>query len=372
MRIAYLSLQAVAQGQDTWAAVTEIIAGWEHSSWQVDRWFADYGSPSTPPGALARLREMRRIQTKLGGKLGSYDAVYIRGHMLAYPLARRAQRRGVPVIQECNGTYEDLFIAWPATRVARPIFEHMQRKQYRDADLVVCGTEQQRAWLRAETGHDRIVVSPNGANAELFTPDAPRRPDLPENYVLFFGQFAPWQGVEVLLAAKKRPEWPPGVELVFVGDGERRPIVEAAAAAPGSGISYLGRLPYEELPGVIAHCVASTSPQFTPERGDAGFSALKLYESMACGVPVIGSDYPGVGDVIRRHRCGIAVPPGEAGALAAAVARIAADPDAARAMGARGREAIERECSWAARAEQRRIAIEAVISDSRREGRAKP
>ncbi len=83
-------------------------------------------------------------------------------------------------------------------------------------------------------------------------------------------------------------------------------MVEAAAGTGDSGISYLGRLPYEQLPGVIAHCVASTSPQYTPDRGDAGFSALKLYESMACGVPVIGSDYPGVGDVIRCYDCGIA------------------------------------------------------------------
>ena len=370
MRIAYLSLQAVAQGQDSWAAVNEVIAGWEHSGWRVDRWFADYGSPSTPPGAFARLREMRRIQAELGRNLGDYDAVYVRGHMLAYPLARRAQRRGIPVIQECNGTYEDLFIAWPATRVARPLFEHLQRQQYRDAALVFCGTDKQRDWLRAETGHDRIVVSPNGANAELFTSDAPRRPGLPENYVLFFGQFAPWQGIEVLLATRKRPEWPPGVELVFVGDGERRSVVESSAAESGSGISYLGKLPYEQLPGVIAHCVASTSPQYTTERGEAGFSALKLYESMACGVPVIGSDYPGVGDIIRRYDCGIAVPPGDAAALAAAVAHLVSEPEEARAMGRRGREAIERECSWAARAEQRRTAIDAVITEPRREGRA--
>ncbi len=96
MRVAYLSLQAVAQGQDTWAAVTEIVAGWERSGWQVDRWFADYGSPGTPPGALTRLREMRRVQSALARELKDYDAVYIRGHMFAYPLARRARRWGFP------------------------------------------------------------------------------------------------------------------------------------------------------------------------------------------------------------------------------------------------------------------------------------
>ncbi len=155
---------------------------------------------------------------------------------------------------------------------------------------------------------------------------------------------------------------------MFVGDGARRPEVEQAVASSEGEIRYLGRLPYAELPSVIAHSVASTSPQYTLERGDAGFSALKLYESMSCGVPVIGSDYPGVGDVIRRYDCGIAVEPGSAEALAEAVASLVAQPEEARAMGRRGRDAVERECSWAARAEQRRARMESIIEKRRHQG----
>lgn len=358
-RVAYLSLQAVVEGQDSWAAVGEIVSGWRSEGWVVDTWFVSY--PEGAPGAIGRLREMRRVQRELIARLGDYDAVYIRGHFIAYQTARAARRRCVPVFQECNGTYEDLFVAWPTARFARPLFESLQRSQYRDADWVFCGTEHQRAWLRGETGHDRIDVSPNGANAELFRPDVPKRAGLPERYVLFFGQFAPWQGVEVLVEAKRSDAWPDGVDLVFVGDGARRPVVEGAAAAE-PGIAYLGKLPYEELPSVIAHSLASTSPQYTEERGTEGFSALKLYESMACGVPVIGSDYPGVGDVIRRYESGFAVPPGDARALAEAVAALVADPEAAREMGRRGRRAIETDASWAARAEQRRERMEPVIA----------
>jgi len=359
-RIAYVSMQAVVEGQDSWAAVNEIIEGWRAGGWRVDTWFVSY--PDTAPGGLGRVREMLRVQRELKARLSDYDAVYVRGHVMAYPTARAARDLGIPVFQECNGTYEDLFVAWPVTRYARGTFESRMRRQYIEADHIFCGTEQQRRWLRAETGHDRIDVSPNGANADVFRPDVPKRPGVPDRYVLFFGQFAPWQGIEVLLAARSSASWPQGVDLVFAGDGARRPLVEEAAALPGSGVSYLGRLPYAELPGVIAHCVASTSPQFTEERGSEGFSALKLYESMSCGVPVIGSDYPGVGDVIRHYDCGVVVPPGDAEALAGAVADLVARPDEASAMGHRGREAVERECSWAARAEQRQLVMERVIS----------
>jgi glycosyltransferase involved in cell wall biosynthesis len=358
--VGYLSLQAVAEGQDSWAAVMEIVTGWERAGWSVDRWFPRYPR-SGAPGAFGRARAMWRLQTALRRRLGVYDALYIRGHTMAYPVARWARAAGVPIVQECNGTYEDLFIAWPAARLGRPIFEYMQRAQFRDADLIFCGTEEQKRWLEAETGHQRIIVSPNGANADLFRPDVPVRPGLPERFVLFFGQFAPWQGLEVLVAAKRDSAWPEGVHLVFAGDGERRAVVEAAVASDPT-VHYLGRLPYEELPAVIAHSIASTSVQYTSDRGETGFSALKLYESMACGVPVIGSDYPGVGDIIRRYDCGIVVPPGDASALAQAVARLVEHEDDAREMGMRGRAAVELECSWSARAEQRRQAIGRIIS----------
>jgi len=358
-RIAYVSMQAVEQGQDSWAAVMEIIDGWKARGWEVDTWFPSYDERA--PSAATRVREMYRVQGALRHRLDSYDAVYVRGHVMAYPTSRAAARTGIPVFQECNGTYEDLFVAWPATKRFRGFFEERMRAQYRAADYIFCGTEQQREWLRAETGHNRIDVSPNGANAKLFRPGVPKREGLPPRYVLFFGQMAPWQGIEVLIEAFGLPEWPEGVDLVFVGDGVRRPAVEEAVAESGGRIHYLGRLPYAELPAVIGHCVASTSPQFTVERGDEGFSALKLYESMACGVPVIGSDYPGVGDVIRRNDSGLVVAPGDARELALAAARIADDPEAAAQMGRRGREAIEREASWEARAAQRQERMEQVI-----------
>lgn len=366
-RIAYVSLQAVEQGQDSWAAVNEIVEGWTESGWIVDTWFVSY--PSGAPGAMGRLREMARVQRELRKRLGRYDAVYMRGHFMAYKTARAARRCGIPVFQECNGTYEDLFVAWPMARLARPYFERVMREQYRQADYVFCGTEGQREWLRSETGHDRIEISPNGANDRVFRPDVPKREGLPERYVLFFGQFAPWQGIDVLIEAKRSAAWPAGVELVFVGDGVMRPAVEQAVHEDPA-IHYLGRVPYEELPGVIAHCVASTSPQFTEERGGAGFSALKLYESMACGVPVIGSDYPGVGDVIRGYRCGLVVVPGDPEALAMAAARLAEDPAEARAMGARGRRAVEAEASWRARADQRRARMGQIIESRTVGGRA--
>jgi len=98
-----------------------------------------------------------------------------------------------------------------------------------------------------------------------------------------------------------------------------------------------------------------------PER-EAKFSPLKLYESMACGVPVIASDTIGISEVVSETGCGILVPAGDATALTAATCKLAEDPALAQEMGRRGRVAAVERYSWRARSRQRRAVIEAAIA----------
>lgn len=359
LRVAYLSLQAVIDGQDTWAAVTEVVRTWEADGWTVDRYFPEY--PATgAPGGLGRLAEMRRVQRRLTRRIGHYDAIYIRSHQIALGAAGRAARSGIPVIQECNGPYEDLFIAYPRLRPLRAIFDAMQRWQYRHASAIVAVADGLAAWLRREAGHDRVYTIGNGANTAVFSPDAPRREGLPERFAVFFGQFPAWQGIGTLLDAVRQPAWPANLPLVFVGDGALRPAVEAAVVEMPGRVIYLGRLPYGEVAGVVAHAALSFVPMMSPER-ETMFSPLKLYESMACGVPVVASDVTGISEVVSAHGCGVLFPAGDADAVADAVAALAADPAGARGMGERGRSAAVAYYSWEARARERaRVVADAV------------
>lgn len=360
LHVAYLSLQAVVDGQDTWAAVTEVVAAWEARGWTVDRYFPRYPA-SGAPGGIGRLLEMRRVQRRLASRLRDYDAVYVRAHQMALPTARRAASAGIPVVQESNGPYEDLYIAYPLLRIGRPVFDAMQRWQYRQAAAIVAVSDGLAAWLSAETGHERVTTIGNGANTEVFSPEAPRRPGLPQSYAVFFGQFPAWQGIGSLLDAARSPEWPSGLPLVFVGDGAERPNVEAAVAADPERVVYLGRLPYADVARVVAHAVVSFVPMMAPER-ERMFSPLKLYESMACGVPVVASDVPGIAEVVSESGCGLLFPAGDASAIARATARIAADPAAAREMGRRGRDAVVARYSWTVRAAERARVVESVVT----------
>jgi glycosyltransferase involved in cell wall biosynthesis len=239
----------------------------------------------------------------------------------------------------------------------------MQRWQYRHASAIVSVAEGLTAWLKREAGHERVYTIGNGANTDVFTPDAPRRAGLPERYAVFFGQFPAWQGIGTLLEAVALPAWPGSLPLVFVGDGAMRPAVEAAAATLPDRVTYLGRLPYADVAQVAAHAAVSFVPMEAPAR-ETMFSPLKLYESMACGVAVVASDVMGISEVVRESGSGVLFPAGDARALAEATARIVADPVAARDMGRRGREAVLARFSWHARAAERAHVVERVAGKS--------
>jgi glycosyltransferase involved in cell wall biosynthesis len=72
----------------------------------------------------------------------------------------------------------------------------------------------------------------------------------------------------------------------------------------------------------------------------------KMYEYMALGLPVILSNFPLYRDVVSRHQCGLCVDPGDPEDLAAAILQLLGDPQKAREMGERGRQAVVRNYDW--------------------------
>lgn len=358
-RLAYLCLQATTEGQASHAHVHEIIGGLKRRGWDVDLFEPAYaGSP--PPGAPGRLAEFTRVQRRLVRALkdGGYDALYVRGHALAWPAARAARRLGVPVVQECNGPYEDFYMAWPPTRPLRPLIDLMTRTQFRDATARIAVTDELAAWIQRETGRGAEVIG-NGANTAIFRPDAPMPAGLvlPDAFAVLFGALAPWQGIDVALDAVARPEWPADVSLVIVGDGIMRARVEAAAGRD-ERIVALGTLAYADVAGVVARAVCSLVLSDRP--GEWGLSPLKMYESMACGVPLVVPDRPGSATTVVANECGIVVGPLSPEGVAQAVTDLQSDPERARVMGSNGRAAVESRFSWDARAAATLAVIERV------------
>lgn len=356
LQLVYLCLQATREGQASYAHVREIIKGLKRRGWDVELFEPSYVKSQKAIGPFKRLMEFLRVQLLLWRRARNkrIDALYIRWHFASYPTALLARWCDIPVVQEVNGPYEDLFIAWPWTRRLKWLFTFLMRSQLKMTDAIITVTPHLAEWAKKEAGHNRVHIVPNGANTELFCPGAKIDPSLPVfkyPYVIFFGALAPWQGIETMLKALDDGAWPEDVRLVIAGDGAERSQVEVVATRT-ERLVYLGQQPYSLLPGLIANALAGLSPQNNRgQRSATGLLPLKLFETLACGVPVIVTDFPGMADLVREYSCGLVIPPDDPKALAEAVRYLYEHPKIRAEMGRRGRESVEKKHSWDSRAD---------------------
>ena len=135
-----------------------------------------------------------------------------------------------------------------------------------------------------------------------------------------------------------------GVHIVVAGGGELLDGFRARASEAGLGerVHFLGEVAHQELPEVLR---ASDLFLLTTEPPES--FGIVLIEAMACGLPVIATDYPGVRAVVDEGVTDTLVPRGEPAAVAAALRDfVALGGEGRSAMGERGRAKVLREWSW--------------------------
>jgi glycosyltransferase involved in cell wall biosynthesis len=288
------------------------------------------------------------LQLRLLARLRRTDFVYVRMHPLAIlsVAAARATRR--PVVVEVNGVSGDMTKAHPMLRPVSRVVERLLRAVVRLADDVVVVTPGLGDWARRVRRDGRVHHVPNAADVECFRPGLGRPADVPDAYVLFFGALAAWQGISTALEATQHPRWP-AVPLVVLGDGELGPQVAAAAAAHPDRVRWLGSRHTDEVPAYVGNALVTLALKNYHDV-HAGQSPLKLYESMAAGVPVIASSLPGLREPVQEAGCGVVLPVVSPEAVAAAVQTLIEQPDLRHELGRNGRAAAVRQHSWDDRA----------------------
>jgi glycosyltransferase involved in cell wall biosynthesis len=199
---------------------------------------------------------------------------------------------------------------------------------------------------------EKLIEMPNGVDAELFSPGEDTgglraRLGIAEDavvaaFVATLDRAHHFKRLDVAIDALARLGRG-NVHLVVAGGGE---LVEgfrsrAATAGVGDRVHFLGVVPHADLPNVLRAAdlfLLTTEP---PES-----FGIVLIEAMACALPAIATDYPGVAAVVDDGETGLLVERGDSGAVASALDELAGDPARREAMGKRGREKALREWSW--------------------------
>jgi len=165
-----------------------------------------------------------------------------------------------------------------------------ERGLFACADRLVADTEAHAGYFAAELGAapQRMHVIPVGADESLFVPAPAASPDQGVE-ALFYGSFLALQGPDVIVRAAAlvtRPE----LRITLLGDGPLRPACEALARGHPR-VRFEPWLEQSRLPGRIhaAHLllgIFGTTPKA------ARVIPNKVYQSLACGRPVITRDAP--------------------------------------------------------------------------------
>jgi glycosyltransferase involved in cell wall biosynthesis len=196
----------------------------------------------------------------------------------------------------------------------------------RNATIVVALTEFARQRLiAAGFAPARISVVPNMVDVPPGPTDAVRG-----SYVAFAGRLSAEKGVRVLLEAARRV---PAIPVRLAGEG---PTAGAIASGAASNVAIVGFLAGSELVDFYRRARAVVVPSLWFE-----MSPYTILEAMSHGVPVITSDIGGLREIVTDGEDGLLVPPGDAGALAAAIERLWTDDGLCRSLAAGARRRAE-------------------------------
>ena len=216
------------------------------------------------------------------------------------------------------------------------------------ADAIVALGPRMRRRLVEEKGacESRVTIVHNWADADAIAP-APkdnafaRAQGLADRFVVMHsGNVGLSQNLDLVIEAADRLRSHANIVFAIVGNGARRPALEAAAEQRGlSNVRFLSYQPKDQLTESFA---AADVFLVSLKAGIGGYIVpSKVYGILAAGRPYIAAVAPDCEAAIiaRDHACGLVIAPGDPDALAASVLRLSRDGAATAAMGERARAA---------------------------------
>ncbi|MCI3226490.1 glycosyltransferase family 4 protein [Streptomyces sp. NP-1717] len=229
-------------------------------------------------------------------------------------------------------------------------FTRMQKRVARrlPAVVTVSGSSKQEITDHLGVRPERIRVVPIGADTRLFSPD-PAVPEIPGRIVTTSSADVPLKGlIHLVEALAKLRTSNPSAHLVVVGKRAEDGPVHLAIERYGLGdaVQFVKGISDAELVDLVRGAQIACVPSLYE-----GFS-LPAAEAMATGTPLVATTGGAIPEVAGAdgESC-LAVPPGDADALAAALDRLLGDRELRERLGAAGRERVLRRFTWARAAE---------------------
>jgi glycosyltransferase involved in cell wall biosynthesis len=301
------------------------------------RWLAwDLGRRTRAPWReLAAMRQARRIY-----QAECPDVVHHNTIKPGIYGSLAAARAGVPGIVNSVTGRGYVFLGGAArARAMRPLVHALYRRAFAPDNVrAIFENAADRAYFtrnRLVPQGRTLLIESSGVDAVRFAPAA-EPAGIP---VVMMASRMLWdKGAGVLVEAARRLGAPSAARVVLVGEpdtGNPHAIPRATLQAwHAEGVvewwGFRG-----DMPAVLAQCHIFTLPTMYAEG-----LPVSLLEAAASRRPIVTTDVPGPADFVEDGVNGLLVPPGDAAALAAALARLIREPDLRGRMGEAGRQRV--------------------------------
>jgi starch synthase len=378
MKILYITLENLSLHKGSVVHIREIVAGLQklghhlglvgssqNKSEEVDNFYNLWQTPFFPLKFFSLKRQPYLISSiflffYLFKILPRYDIIYARDYHTAIIAFLPRVLFNKKLIFEMNGLASEERRLRGKSIVNR-IFAHLVQKAEKMAakysDRIVVVTPEIASYLETHfyCQAGKVEVVGNGVNTGKFYPIdnkgllAEWRRKLgigkDEIVIAFVGNLAPWQGVESLIRvapvvlAEMR-----NLRFLIIGDGILKKELEGEVVKLGieGHFIFTGMIDYRQIPLYIN--ISDVCVVLKQELA-SGYSAIKLYEYMACGKPVIASRVAGL-EFIGSERAGTLTEPANLNDLKEALFELVTDPEKRADMGQKGLKIAQERFSW--------------------------
>jgi colanic acid/amylovoran biosynthesis glycosyltransferase len=317
---------------------------------------------ATLPSSLAAWGLIRRHQP---------DVVMVEFGFHAVRVMEAAAWSGVPMVVHFRGSDAS------ADRRIGLLQERYRRLMRLVAGVIVKSQPMRTALLALGAPADHLIVSPSGADEQLFGGATPAT--APPCF-LAVGRFVAKKGPKLTIEAfgRMREHLPDPLRcqtsLVMVGEGpllgEAQRLVEQLALA--EAVRLVGVRSHAEVAQLMRGARGFVQHSLVAPDGDSEGSPVSVMEAQLCGLPVVATRHGGIPEVVVEGSTGYLVEEGDVGGMAEAMGRLARDPGLAGRFGAAARARATKQFTVQHHLEQVGGLLDQVAKEHSRLPQAKP
>jgi len=270
------------------------------------------------------------------------------------------KRTGRRVIYDCHENYPETAYerAWLPDWI-RPLLSRfiawLEPALARTLDGVVCVVPDQQA--RLQQAGCRTLLIRNLPRLEVFAAACERQPEK-QNQIVYLGGLSRVRGARVMVDIMvELSRTHPHVQLLCIGPFNE-PFVETetkeyvAQKGMAAYIRYIPYVPHEEVADYLVRSRVGLIPWQHSLQTQKMVNPNKVFEYMACGVPLVASDLPSLQYILEQSQAGLVAKADDAADHAAAIRRLLDDPELAGQLAANGRQYVYATHNWAREGEK--------------------